>query len=345
VVSTGPFFVHPAGMAENTSATAQRLLMEGRRDAAVALIESAAAHHDPDALFQQGLWRLTGDVLPRDLPAARMAFRRSGALGHGEARMIDIALTANGSGAPADWAEAMRLLSAAVAADDPHANQLRLLLSAMSVDERGEPIRLPEIDDLVRDGSIRRARAFMTPDECAHVARSAADLLAPSHVMDPRTGRAIPHPIRTSDAAVIGPVREDPVIRAINMRIARISGTAVMQGEALTVLRYSPGQQFKLHSDILPHVRNQRVATVIVYLNEGFAGGETVFPHHNLTIVPKGGDAVIFDNVDATGRPLDSARHAGVAPRSGVKWIATRWIRARPFDVWRGPESVESRMT
>jgi len=159
-------------------------------------------------------------------------------------------------------------------------------------------------------------------------------------VMDPRTGRAIPHPIRTSDAAVIGPVREDPVIRAINVRIARISGTAVAQGEALTVLRYSPGQHFKLHSDVLPHVRNQRVATVIVYLNEGFAGGETLFPHHDLKIVPNGGDAIIFDNVDATGRPLDSARHAGVAPHSGVKWIATRWIRARPFDVWQGPESV-----
>lgn len=82
-------------MAEDTSATAQRLLMEGRRDAAVALIESAAAKHDPHALFQQGLWRLTGDILARDLPAARMAFRRSGSLGHGEARLIDIALTAN----------------------------------------------------------------------------------------------------------------------------------------------------------------------------------------------------------------------------------------------------------
>lgn len=327
-------------MAEDISATARRLLMEGRRDAAVALIESAVAKEDPDALFQQGLWRLMGDILARDLPAARMDFRRSGDLGHAEARLIDIALTANGSGAPADWSEAMRLLSGTVAAGDAHAKQLDMLLAAMGLDERGDPIRLPAIESLVPNGSVRRVRAFMTPDECAHIARSAADLLAPSQVMDPRTGRATPHPIRTSDAAVIGPVREDPVIRAINVRIARISGTAVMQGEALTVLRYSPGQQFKLHSDVLPHVRNQRVSTVIVYLNEGFAGGETLFPHHDLKIVPNGGDAIIFDNVDAKGRPLDSARHAGAAPRSGVKWIATRWIRARPFDVWQGPESV-----
>ncbi|WP_235199492.1 2OG-Fe(II) oxygenase [Sphingomonas sp. RIT328] len=307
---------------------------------AVAEVQRRAAAGDGEALFQLGLWQLQGRPLPRDLPAARSSLRRAAATGNVEARLIEIALTANGTGAAADWQAARRLLGEAVAAGDAPARQLETLLAAMPLDDAGAPASLPPIQPLSADGSVRRAAAAFTPAECAHIARAADDLLAPAVVVDPRTGRSVPHPIRTSDAAVIGPVREDPVIRALNQRIAALSATQIGQGEALTVLRYRPGQQFRLHSDILPQARNQRVTTVLVYLNDDFTGGETTFPDHKLIIRPRVGDAIIFDNVDAASRGLTTARHAGEPVRSGVKWLATRWIRARPFDVWTGPEAV-----
>lgn len=321
-------------------AAVDAMMRAGRAAEAIATVARLAAADHGDALFQQALWRLQGSPLPRDLPAARAALRRAASSGHAEARLIEIALAANGTGAPADWRDAMRLLAVATATGDPHARHLQTLLSAMAITDDGLPASPPEIEALTRDRSVRRMAAALTPAECAHIANAANDLLAPAVVVDPQTGRPIPHPIRTSDAAVLSPVREDPVIRAINVRIAALSDTQVAQGEALTILRYRPGQQFRLHSDILPHVRNQRIATVLVYLNDGFGGGETTFPDHGLTIRPKVGDAIIFDNVDAQGRPLATARHAGEPVRSGVKWLATRWIRARPFDVWTGPEAA-----
>jgi len=327
-------------MQNDPIATAQAMLAAGRQTEAVAKIATAARRGDPAAYFQQALWRITGVPLPRDLARAREDLAQATARGHGEARLILMALTANGSGGAANWQGAMQLLRAACAAQDPHAQYLQTLLAAMPLGDDGTPATLPAVDRLTADGSVRRALALLSAAECAHIANSAADLLAPASVVDPRTGRSIPHPIRTSDAAVLSPVREDPVIRAINLRVAAISDTRVDQGEALTILRYRPGQQFRLHADVLPNVRNQRAATVLLYLNDGFGGGETVFPDHGLTIAPKAGDALIFDNVDARGHPLTTARHAGAPVTQGVKWLATRWIRARPFDVWAGPESA-----
>lgn len=199
---------------------------------------------------------------------------------------------------------------------------------------------LPIGQPLRADAGIYRFPSFLTPAECAHVAQASSDLLEPAAVFDPASGRQVAHPVRTSDAAVIGPMREDLVVRAINARIAAASGTDIGQGEALTVLRYRPGQQFRLHSDALPVSRNQRVKTLLIYLNEGFAGGETLFPDHKLTVKPAAGDALLFANTLDEQRPDPRSRHAGLPVTQGVKWLATRWIRARPFDMWTGPEAA-----
>jgi prolyl 4-hydroxylase len=124
------------------------------------------------------------------------------------------------------------------------------------------------------------------------------------------------------------------VIRAINRRIAAISETDIDQGEALSVLRYQPAQQFRLHHDAIAGVANQRTKTVLLYLNDGFVGGETYFPATDMKIAPVAGDAIVFTNVDDAGRPDPLATHAGLPVERGVKWLATRWIRARPIDPW-----------
>nr|WP_250893660.1 2OG-Fe(II) oxygenase [Croceibacterium selenioxidans] len=141
------------------------------------------------------------------------------------------------------------------------------------------------------------------------------------------------HPIRTSDGAVLGPIQQDLVIEALNRRIATVTRTSPEQGEPLGVLRYAPGQQYRLHHDCLPGESNQRVLTVIVYLNDGYAGGRTRFPGADIEFKGRVGDAIVIANT--VGDLVDQAsRHAGLPVETGEKWVCTRWIRARDFDPW-----------
>jgi prolyl 4-hydroxylase len=140
-------------------------------------------------------------------------------------------------------------------------------------------------------------------------------------------------PIRTSLGAAFPFTAEDPVLHAINRRIAKLTGTSYEQGEPLQVLSYAPGQQYRLHSDALPSGTNQRVLTLLVYLNNDFEGGETAFPDLGISHRGGAGDAIVFANVDAAGRPEMRARHAGLPVRRGRKWLLSKWIRERPLDL------------
>ncbi|MGY2735518.1 2OG-Fe(II) oxygenase [Sphingomonas sp. UYP23] len=315
---------------------ANALLATGNRSSAISIIEQAAAAGQSDALFTLAIWLLAGDPTPRDLPRARAVLKRCVATGHCNAAIIEIALTATGAGAPADWRKALALLAQS-ARTDPVAAQHEALVAAMSLSETGDPLSLPEAEPLGATIDVRRYPALLSPAECTHIIDWTEAQLQPAVVIDPRTGRTLQHPIRTSDGAVISPARESLAIHAITRRLAAASGTQTQQGEPLAVLRYAPGQQYRPHLDTITGTPNQRVLTVLVYLNEGFRGGETVFTATGLKIAPRLGDAIVFSNVLPDGRIDQRAIHAGLPVTQGVKRLATRWIRARPYDPWNPP--------
>jgi len=320
-------------MTDNAVSRAGRLVAQGAVREGVGLLAQAGDGGDVDALMQLAVWHLVGDPVPRDLPRARALLRRAVEIGHVDAALMEIALVANGSGAAADWPAALSLLHVAAAGDPVAAAQLALV-QAMRLDAQGRPADAATPEVVSASPRIVRFPRFLTPAECAHVAGAAAELLVPAQVVDPRTGRWTAHPIRSSDDAAIGPTREDLVVRAINLRVAAASATAVERGEPLTVLRYRPGQQYRPHLDTIQGAANQRSQTMLIYLNEGYGGGETDFPAAGVRVTPRGGDAVLFDTLDANAAPDLRTRHAGLPVQAGVKWLATRWIRAAPVDPW-----------
>jgi prolyl 4-hydroxylase len=311
---------------------ARNELQKGHIGDAVALLRTAGASGDAVALVELAALYLRGDALPRDLAAARSFLRQAVTIGHVDGALMEIALTANGSGGAPDWRTATELLKNAAKAD-PVARQQLSLLQSMRLDPAGDPLGLPEPTQLNQRPAIRRFADFCTPAEALHIASVVAKSLDRSTVVDP-SGKLIPHPIRTSDNAAIGPTQETLVVQAINRRIAAATKTDVKQGEPLTVLRYATGQEYRSHLDTLPRVSNQRITTAILYLNDGYEGGETFFPLLNVTIVPKAGDLLVFENVTPRGESEPLCRHAGLPIRGGIKWIATRWIRSAPISPW-----------
>lgn len=139
----------------------------------------------------------------------------------------------------------------------------------------------------------------------AAAARLAANQLA-------ATGRQRPDPVRVSDGVGFTRPLENPAVHALNRRIAAASGADVAQGEPLQVLRYRPGGECKPHFDAIPGFSNQRIMTMIVWLNDDYEGGETMFMKPGAMLKGGIGDALLFRNALPDGRRDPDAGHAGL---------------------------------
>jgi prolyl 4-hydroxylase len=107
--------------------------------------------------------------------------------------------------------------------------------------------------------------------------------------------------------------------------------------EDVQVVRYSQSGKYDPHFDAtecgndigVQCVQKQRIATVLIYLNDDFEGGTTRFPNLNVTIEPKKGKALFFWVSDKDSRLVyNETLHGGDPVTRGEKWIATQWIRA-----------------
>lgn len=100
--------------------------------------------------------------------------------------------------------------------------------------------------------------------------------------------------------------------------------------EALQVARYTETQQFMEHQDAFPLMtarknQFQRLATVLVYLNDVAEGGTTDFTHLDLSITPKKGMALVFFPGYIDGLPDDRMLHEAT-PAISEKWVAQQWV-------------------
>lgn len=294
------------------------------------LLGEAARAGDAGALEMLAGLALTGQLVNRDLPLARDLYARAAQAGSASAAATFRAFVANGTGGPADWTAATRLLGAAAATDAEASRELDVI-GNMQLGENGEPQGPFPSEQLSASPDVRLFHGLFTTDECDFLMERAAPSLQPSLVVDPQTGAQVPNPVRTSHAAGFPLVAESPAIHALCRRLAEASSTHVKQGEPLQVLRYSPGQEYRPHFDAIDQADNQRVLTFLVYLNEDYEGGETEFIATGLKVKGKKGDGLLFRNADATGSPDLNAQHAGLPVTAGEKYLASRWIRERRF--------------
>ncbi|HEX9946826.1 MAG TPA: 2OG-Fe(II) oxygenase [Allosphingosinicella sp.] len=306
-------------------------LLQARRFAEAArLLLAASDAGDVAATAELAHWRITGNLIRRDLAEARRLLASAAAKGDGESALLHAGFLAGGVGGPDDWPGAVAALRTLAKREARAAAQLRLI-EAMELDDAGYPRRPIEPLRLSEAPYAAAAAGFMTEAECDYLKSAAEAGLQPSVVVDPVTRRTVPNPVRKSDGAVFGVFAEDPVVNALNRRIAALSGTRLDQGEPLQLLRYRPGGEYKPHMDALPAEPNQRIITVLVYLSDDYEGGETSFPRTGLSFRGRTGDALLFRNAGADGRPDPLALHAGLPVTRGAKYLASRWIRAGRF--------------
>lgn len=305
------------------------LLFSGRPAQAVEMLERLANAGETSAWLELGLLFLAGgNGIARDLPRARHYMIRSAEAGDPQGTEIAASFLAIGLGAPPDWASAVAMLDRARSIV-PSANAQLALIEAMDLDADGNPRKLRAGSAISERPQVVSIADFATAEECAYLIERAQPRLKPSTVVDPTTGQLKMNPVRTSDAAVFPYVLEDLVIHALNRRMAAASGTVVGAGEPLNVIRYRPGEQYRPHFDSYDSSDNQRLWTMLVYLNDDFEGGDTVFNRTGLRIRAEKGKAILFRNASDEGVRDDWSQHAGEPVESGEKYIASRWIRAK----------------
>ena len=287
---------------------------------------------DADALFDEAARRLAGRGGPPDAAAARDLFRRAGEAGRHDAKVIHANFVASGVGGARDWPRALGLLRA-LAGRDPRCRRELEVIAAMDLTEEGEPVSLPEPERVCDSPDIRTFRSLFTPAECRYLIEAAGPMLEPALVVDVKTGRQTRDPVRISDCCGFTWPLENPAVHALNRRIAAASQTAPEQGEPLQVLRYGVGGEYKPHFDSIPGFSNQRVLTILVWLNQGYEGGETWFATPRLALKGQPGDAVLFRNAGEDGRRDPASAHAGLPVTRGHKIIASRWIRRGRYEI------------
>lgn len=95
----------------------------------------------------------------------------------------------------------------------------------------------------------------------------------------------------------------------------------------MQITKYEKNDFFKVHSDALtkeqlPVLGPQRLWTAVLYLNDGYSGGELVFPYKQKAFVPKQGDLVCWPNVDGKRKVLKDMDHCSMTIFNGTKYIA-----------------------
>ncbi|HEX8839407.1 MAG TPA: 2OG-Fe(II) oxygenase [Sphingomicrobium sp.] len=308
---------------------AMQLATTGRPADGLLVLKKAQEEEVAEAFLLEGLWLLEGRFVPRDLLAARTPLGRAADLGHVGAARTLAGLMASGVGAPSDWEGAVAMLKRWSDRDPIAAKQLHLI-GRMSIDGQGWPTGEFVSRDLCADPLVQRVNALFTPQECAFLIELADPRMRRATIFHDAEQRFVEDPIRRSDKAAFPIVSEWPFVRAINMRIAAATGTAVDCGEPLQVLRYGETQEYRPHFDAIAGMANPRVLTALVWLNDDYSGGETRFDELGISERGTAGDLLVFANTLADGSPDPRTRHSGAPVTVGVKYLASRWIRAKP---------------
>ena len=186
-----------------------------------------------------------------------------------------------------------------------------------------------------RSYDIQELPNFLTEEECDVLISLSKNRLVPSVVYN--GNEDLYNTLdRKSDQTWLND-NEHHIVNSISDRIAKLTGTNKNNQELLQLVNYTENGFFNPHYDSCNGSKEfckrmnaplgPRYITLLIYLNDSYTGGETVFPKIGKSVKPEKGKAVLFYNVTPDGDVIDESLHGGNPVLSGEKWIANKWIR------------------
>ncbi|NPT57242.1 2OG-Fe(II) oxygenase [Paraburkholderia elongata] len=180
----------------------------------------------------------------------------------------------------------------------------------------------------------------LSPDECNEMIERSRHRLKRSTTVNPDTGKEDVIRNRTSEG-IWYQRGEDAFIEKMDRRISSLMNWPVENGEGLQILHYGTSGEYRPHFDYFPpdqagsavHTAQggQRVATLVIYLNDVPDGGETIFPEAGISVAAVKGGAVYFRYMNGQHQLDPLTLHGGAPVLGGDKWIMTKWMRERAY--------------
>lgn len=223
---------------------------------------------------------------------------------------------------------------------------------AMLTTYQADPIRIPSGTRLrLHDREVRVSMVLANPNvavvdgllsdqECDKLIQMSSGRMKSSEVVDRESGGSYQSNVRRSEGCHFER-GENAVVQRIEERIRAMTGIPVDHGEPLQMLHYGIGGEYLPHQDFfepkdpgtaaLTKVGGQRVATLVIYLNDVADGGSTDFPELELSVKPRRGSGLYFEYHNRQGQLDPRCLHAGTPVAKGDKWIVTKWLRERPY--------------
>lgn len=169
----------------------------------------------------------------------------------------------------------------------------------------------------------------LTPDECvAQIARieAAGPVVAP---VTTARGFEMRPEIRNNSRVILDDV---PLAAELFARVrahvpAQLAGMhAAGANERFRCYKYAPGQRFAPHYDgsFVRSDTERSLLTLIVYLNDDFAGGATAFHDFDLHVRPRRGMALLFQHL---------LLHEGCIVTSGIKYAMRSDVMYRAYPI------------
>jgi hypothetical protein len=338
----------------NAIAKARAFDADGRHDEAINELANAAQRGDAAAMTELAKRIIVGDRAPRLRRQGIALLGDAVKMGSAEAAERLAVIRASGVLGAADWPGALELLALAAERGFAAAGaQLEVLASmlgggsaptapaALREQQNLEALLVAEPGVLVHDDPrIVRFPGFVSDRVCAWLIDRARGRLERARVYDVLRRDDVVDDSRTNSFAVFNAMQADLVHLMVQTRMAVGCGQPVAHMEAATVLHYAVGETIGHHYDFvdpeLPSyaeeiaARGRRVATFLVYLNDGYDGGETLFPRLGVRHAGRRGEGFLFVNTLRNGEADVRTLHSGEPPTRGEKWVFSQFVRDRP---------------
>jgi prolyl 4-hydroxylase len=163
------------------------------------------------------------------------------------------------------------------------------------------------------------------------------DKLEPTVVFQAKQGQSLVVDKKTRDALGYFIPDSNPVVDRFKQITSAITGLPITHQEKPNFIKYKKGGFYKPHFDgftdneggiKIIKESGQRMFSSILYLNDDFEGGETVFPKIDKVIKPSTGKVYIWRNAFDDLKLDEKSFHGGNPIEAGVKYIIVIWTRS-----------------